>query len=244
MDIEHSTFQENIPAYALGALDADETAALEAHLRTCDRCRAELAGYRQVSQGLLAAVPPHQPPRELRNRLKETIARDRAKAPRRATWSFRQLAMGLTMLLLLGLNVFSFLQLRTLQQQQAKMLQQAQTDRAAMSMLAYPQTISLPIEGGQVAGTVLLNKEQNTAMLIVWDLPQLPGNETYQAWLVQPDGVRVSAAIFRPDPGEAYTAKMIATPQSLNSFTSLGVTVEPAGGSAKPTGERILKVDF
>ena len=40
---EHSLFREQLSAYALGALDAAEVPALEAHLGTCDSCRAELA---------------------------------------------------------------------------------------------------------------------------------------------------------------------------------------------------------
>ena len=45
MDENHAGFQENIAAYALGSLDPGEAAALEAHLETCETCRAELADY-------------------------------------------------------------------------------------------------------------------------------------------------------------------------------------------------------
>ena len=58
---EHSIFRENLSAYALGALEADELRALEAHLQTCDSCRAELGQYRAISDGLLAALPPRPP---------------------------------------------------------------------------------------------------------------------------------------------------------------------------------------
>lgn len=244
MDIEHASFKENIPAFALGALDPDDTAALELHLLTCESCRAELASYRKVSQGLMAALPPNAPGAALRNQLKSRIRGTRVRERRRITWSFGQLAMGLAMLVLLGINVISFLQLRSVQQQQADLLKQVQTDQTALSMLAYPGTQSFPIQNGQVSGSLLLNKEENTGILIVWDLPPLRADQTYQAWLVQPDGVRVSAAVFRPQQEQAYTAGMISSAQSLNMFSSLGVTVEPAGGSPQPTGERVLKVDF
>jgi anti-sigma factor RsiW len=45
---QHSRHLENIPAYAIGALDADESAALESHLETCASCRTELAEYRSL----------------------------------------------------------------------------------------------------------------------------------------------------------------------------------------------------
>ena len=38
-------FLENIPAYALGALEGDEQLALQKHLETCASCRAELDAY-------------------------------------------------------------------------------------------------------------------------------------------------------------------------------------------------------
>ena len=69
MDENHIAFQESLAAYALGALDADEVASLEAHLQTCESCREELAGYRALSDGLLAGLPPRQPSPALRRRL-------------------------------------------------------------------------------------------------------------------------------------------------------------------------------
>ncbi len=243
MDIEHSAFKENIPAYALGALEPDDTAAMEIHLRTCEACRLEVTAYRRVSQGMLGALPPQAPSPELRKKLREKIE-GRRPARAKTAWSFGQVAMGLAMLVLLGLNLVSFLQLRGLQNQQANLLHQVQTDQAALSMLAYPGTESVPFQSAQVSGSLLINKGENTAMLICWGLPPLPTDQTYQAWLVQPDGVRVSAAVFRADQGQAYTSGVISSPQSLNMFSSLGVTIEPAGGSPQPTGKRVLKVDF
>ena len=59
---EHTSFRENIPAYALDALDVEDATALEAHLQTCVSCRTELADYRAVSDNLLIALPPQTPP--------------------------------------------------------------------------------------------------------------------------------------------------------------------------------------
>ena len=70
---EHSLLRENIPAYVLGALDAEEAAALEAHLRTCEACRAELASYRDVSENLLMSLPPRLPSPTLRKQLQARL---------------------------------------------------------------------------------------------------------------------------------------------------------------------------
>ena len=51
--ITHAEASDLLGAYALDAVDADEVAALEEHLRSCPRCRDELRGHREVV-GLLA----------------------------------------------------------------------------------------------------------------------------------------------------------------------------------------------
>ncbi len=241
-------FRENIPAYALGALDADEAAALEAHLRTCDSgCPTELAAYQAIGQGLLTAVPPQQPPAALRRRVLSRLPR--AQAPRRRllpAWNPGQFALGFALILLVALNVLSLFQIQALQTQQAQVARQMLTGQAAFAMLAYPDTKSLPVSSSnpQVAGTLLLDHEHNAAVLIVWNLPPLAANQTYQLWLVDPTGDRTSAGLFRPEPGQPITSQAIFSMQSLSNYTGLGVTVEPAGGSPKPTGTRVLKVDF
>jgi anti-sigma-K factor RskA len=78
----------------------------------------------------------------------------------------------------------------------------------------------------------------------MWHLPELANDQTYQAWLIQPDGSRVSAGGFLPQEEESYTTQPIYSKQDLSTFVGVGVTIEPAGGSEQPTGPRILKVDF
>jgi len=241
-------FREDIPAYALGALDADAVAALEAHLRTCDSCPQELAAYRAVSDSLLAVLPPQQPPAALRRRLQGSLPRAARTQPSRPAWSlsFGQVALGMAILLLLAINLFSVLQLQTVQREQAQAAQQVQTGQAALAMLAYPDTKSVPINTttAGLTGTLLVDKEHNAALIVLWNLPPLPENQTYQAWLVDSKGDRTSAGLFHPQPGQALTIQAILVKQDLSSFTGLGVTVENAGGAPAPTGPRIFKVDF
>jgi anti-sigma-K factor RskA len=241
---EHSLLRENIPAYALGALDAEETAALETHLQTCDSCRAELTKYRAVGDSLLMATPPRQPSPALRKRLQSQLpSAQRTTRPRRM-WSFGRLAMGVGFILLLMMNLFSLLQLRAIQMQQSSFLQQLNASQFALSMLAYPGTQAFPITGENLSGSVLLDRERNTAALVIWHLPELSEEQTYQAWLIEPDGHRVSAGVFRPQPDMSYTTQPIYAKDDVSGFIGIGVTIEPAGGSEQPTGPRIFIVEF
>jgi anti-sigma-K factor RskA len=240
----HAPFIENIPAYALGALDVDDIAALEAHLRTCASCQTELAEYRALSASLLTATPPKQPSAALRKRLQSRLPSARKVSRPQFAWSFSRLAMGLVVVVLLALNLLSFMQLRQIQNQQAVLLRQVEDSQVALALLSSPDTQMLSIAGETASGKILLDRQSNMAVLIAEHVPQLEQNQTYQIWLVSSNGDRTSAGLFRPESGQLYTAKAIAPTQMFSDYVGIGVTVEPAGGSDHPTGKRLFKVDF
>jgi len=242
---EHPPFIENIPAYAVGALDAEDSAALESHLKTCVSCRTELAEYRAVSESLLTAVAPKQPSAALRKRLQSRLPSAQKTIRPRLNWSIGRVAVGAAFTLLLALSVYSILQVRALQLQQAQLTRQIQTSQTVLALLSYPSTQNVPINVNEsVSGTLLLDKDRNIATIVVWNMPLLQKDQTYQIWLIDPQGDRTSVGIFRPDPGQSLTTTSITSTNNLSDFVGIGVTVEPAGGSDHPTGSRIFKVDF
>lgn len=58
--MNHAEASELLGAYALDAVDADEAAAIEAHVETCPRCRDELRSHREVV-GVLAYAGQEAP---------------------------------------------------------------------------------------------------------------------------------------------------------------------------------------
>jgi hypothetical protein len=81
-------WRELLGVYALGQLEGDERAGLEAHLEGCAQCRAELALLEPVAQMLPHADPerfesaPQAPP-ELGARIAATIAGERKQTEKR-----------------------------------------------------------------------------------------------------------------------------------------------------------------
>ncbi|HXM16550.1 MAG TPA: zf-HC2 domain-containing protein, partial [Candidatus Eremiobacteraceae bacterium] len=76
---EHDQFRELIEAYALGALDANERAALEAHLATgCPECAKALEEARLVVTQLAYLAPPAEPSEMLRARVFRSVRADAA----------------------------------------------------------------------------------------------------------------------------------------------------------------------
>jgi hypothetical protein len=81
-------WRELLGAYALGHLDGDERAGLEAHLEGCGSCREELAALAPVAQMLPHADPARfelapEPPPELGRRIAATIEGEKQRAQQR-----------------------------------------------------------------------------------------------------------------------------------------------------------------
>lgn len=244
-------YRENLAAYALGALDADEIRALETHLKGCQDCQAELTDYQSVTTGLLEAVPPQTPPPDLRRKLAAQLPSGRARTPNLFTNIFARLSLGqvaiaFVVMILLGLNIFSSVQIRDLQRQQSVLAERLSNDQTALAMLSYPSTQALTVHPDvqNLAGSMLVDREKRIAVLVLWNLPPLDAGQTYQAWLIDADGNRVSGGLFAPVEDARYTTTTIRAPVPIGEFDGFGVTVEPEGGSEGPTGPRVLAVDL
>ncbi len=237
-------YLDDIPAYAIGALDAVEQQALESHIVTCELCRRELAAYHAISNALLTALPPVAPPLHLRRNLQKQLPAVSEPNSFRLKFSLPKFAFGFLVILLLGLNLFSFFQIQTLKQDQESMRTQLENGRLVLAMLSYPETNTYPITGTQIAGSILVDKDRNAAVILTWDMPKLDPNQTYQIWLITPDGKRTSGGIFNADPVSPFTSSPVSVPDNLAQYSGLGVTIEPAGGSPQPTGNRVFKIDF
>ncbi len=70
---EHSRWDEDLAAYAVGALDSAETVAFADHLAHCDRCRGELHRLMPAVELLPASVEQLAPPPALRGRIMAAV---------------------------------------------------------------------------------------------------------------------------------------------------------------------------
>ena len=102
------------------------------------------------------------------------------------------------------------------------------------------QTIALA--GTEVApeahGLIVVGSDGDEGAVVVEDLPPLDADQQYQLWLIDEDGQRTSGAVFSTD-ADGYAATMIISPVPLTNYTAFGVTIEPAGGSPGPTGQKV-----
>ncbi len=240
MDDSHITFKENLSAYALSALDAGETIALESHLQACESCRAELAEYRRISAGLLSALPPRPPRPALKRILQKRLVTPRPQS----RFSFGQIAIASAFIVLIALNIASLLQIYSLKRQQVELSNQYYSEQTAIAMLAYPGTQPISFDQNGISGSLLVDGNRNLLAVFAWHLPPTPAGKTYQMWLIDAKGDRTSGGLLTPDADQPFVMAMITSSVPLKNFTGLGVTLEPSGGSLQPTGPKVLRVDF
>ncbi len=91
----------------------------------------------------------------------------------------------------------------------------------------------------QATGKLLVDPDGTDAYLVAAGLPTLPSDKGYQLWLLQGEE-RTSGGVFRVDERGAGSL-LVRSPQPLADYTGCGITIEPATGSDRPTGERVLR---
>ncbi|WP_441121401.1 anti-sigma factor [Nonomuraea sp. H19] len=109
------------------------------------------------------------------------------------------------------------------------------------AVLAAPdaETLRRPVTSGGT-GTIVISRAEGRMVFISSGLAALPDSRTYELWLMSPDGPR-PAGLLGPAPG-GVTAPILVTP--LREDDHVALTVEPAGGSGKPTGKPILLAEL
>jgi hypothetical protein len=254
---DHTEIEELLGAYALDAVEPEEAAAIEEHLDTCPRCRAELAGHREVV-GLLGdgggAAPAglwerlsaslEEPPPPLRLVRAEGRSADpfpvgpaRRPKPRaglEVRWSTAVAAAAAAAAVIGGLGVeVARLDHRTnhlVREMQITALQ-ATAESAASRTDARRATLRSP-DGKLTLETVILPSGAGY-VLPGANLPRLPADQTYQLWgLVGTD---------RRNLGVLGNQPQVAAFQVEGDMVGLAVTAERAPGVTS-TGKAPLVV--
>ncbi|MFI6299399.1 anti-sigma factor domain-containing protein [Nonomuraea sp. NPDC050790] len=215
-------------AYALDALDLPERKDFERHLRRCQECADEVAGFLEATAELASAAA-HPPPAELRQRVLREIRQVRQSPPLvpgvAATRSWWRRLSGPALLAaacVLVAAVLGALLVRT-------GAELADSDRRAGDMaavLAAPDARLTSARVGDADARLVYSPSRGQIVLTSANMPALPRSRDYQVWLMGPGGVRPAGLMGR----DSYVVA-----GAVNPADRIGLTVEPAGGSRQPT---------
>lgn len=224
-------------AYALDALDDRERAAFEAHYGACEVCRTDVLEFRhtltQVADSLVAP-----PPMSLKATVMAEVATTRQLSPlvapvvaldeRRRARSLMSVAAAAAAIVMIVVGVVSFRggdETDTFAADLARVMEQPDS-----------QVLSLDNQGG-AEGTfkVAWSNSLGEAVLMGEDLTPTPDDQGYELWLKTPDSLTAMYVLDPAKDGNVHrTLKAPADP------IAWAITVEPAAGSATPTGDIIF----
>ncbi len=259
--------EEDLALYAMQAMTPQESGPVKAHLAACEECRAGLA---EVSGdlALLAAGVDQQPlPQGARQRFLDRIQADAAPASagpesarqssvfstharkKPARWPV-WIAWG-AVAALLALAAMQQIRIGTLNRQldqQATLLKRQSNDdgraQAVLNLLTAPsaQHVVLSASKTRPAPTARAVYLPSTGALILeaGNLDPVPGNKTYELWIIPTSGAPVPAGLFRPDAAGNASLVLPTLPKGVQA-RAFGVTVEDAAGSSTPTLPIVLQ---
>jgi len=233
------------PLYALGVAEEPERTELAAHLaRQCPVCKPGVEEAMRMVSAFSAVAPLKEPPKRLRRRVVLLAQPDRA-------YGWLSWALG-AVSLCLGVGVAWF-GIQDYQQERAISSLQARLERSAgraerleqtLEFLREPETREVTFgasgERQPPRGRVFVNATRGV-LLLASNLPPLPGDRTYQFWLIPKGANPLPAGLFRSD-AEGEALHLISQQVDLSRIAAVAVSVEPASGSPQPTTTPILVV--
>jgi anti-sigma-K factor RskA len=241
--IDQERFEDLKDAYVLGALPEEERLEFEQYLAAHPDLQAEIEELSAIA-GLLAFSPQEQEPSsELRRRIMDTVEAEavQPRTSQRRSWLAglweavgpRDLALAGAAMLVIGLFSWSMLlqgEVRDLQGRVQSLQSQPQDQSQG------PQMIALGGAGTeQGVRAELVTLEGDRAVLVAENMPPAPEGKTYQIWVIKGDTPEPSG-LFEPR-GDSIAA-VVENP--VEGADAVAVTVEPEGGSKKPTTDPML----
>ena len=218
-------------SYVLDAVSDAEREELERHLQHCPSCEAEVRGLRETA-ARLALARALTPPARMEQQVLAATYRTRQLPPlrrdqvRTARISPRRLAAPRRLAVLAAAaSVAAALALGL-----AQLSAQHQLDRARATAIA--RVVTAPdarvdtartSAGGNV--TVVTSAVLRESVVSTSGMASLPSGRVYQVWVMSPSGAR--------SVGLLHGSSLLAS--AVRPGDRIGITVEPAGGTARPT---------
>ena len=217
-------------SYVLDAISDTEREEFERHLQHCPACEAEVRGMRETAARLALACAV-TPPARMEQQVLAATYRTRqlpplpAHRPRRAMPRLvprvpRRLAM-----LAVAASVAAAVALGITQLTAQHQLDQARATAIARVVTASDAHVATARTSAGGSVTVVTSAALREAVVSASGMASLPSSRVYQVWVMSPSGARSA--------GLMHGSSLLAS--AVRPGDRIGITVEPADGTARPT---------
>jgi len=255
----------DLALYAMGALSADETEPVKAHLQVCARCKEEVRQNTLAGAAYAQTTPEVALPEGARTRFLARLAdtsQPQAIAPAQPLgkgFSWRTIfgtglvrwspalagAMAIALLVVGMDDLNKRAEIEPLIRQANRGAIDSAQLAQLMDLLTSPQAKKVALHPGPVTapppeGRVVYAARTGKLLLTASNLHPLAVGKVYELWILQPDGKKpLPAGTFSPDTAGYATMILADAPTGL-AVQGFGVTIENAGGSQTPTMPIVL----
>ena len=241
-------------AFVLDAVSEQERASFAAHLAACAQCRDEVAELRETAARLGTAQPVQPRPELKQDTLraayrtgqvgpvvagKESAEREPTGRAYRRPRAGRVRTAAPSLLTAAAAIVIAAAIAFGTHYADTRGQRQPGTAGPIAAVLNSPDAVmrTAPIGGGGMA-VVVTSRHEHMAVFIAHGLRGLPATRKYELWLMGPSGERSAGMLTTPSRGMAGPALI----KGVTSGDMVGLTVEPASGSLRPTSVPVVLV--
>jgi anti-sigma-K factor RskA len=210
-------------SYALDAVSDAERAEFERHLQHCPTCEAEVRGLRETAARLALACAM-TPPARMERRVLAAAYQTRQLPPLSADRPRRAFPRRLAVLAAAA-GVAAAVALGITQQSAQHQLDQARATAIARVVTAPDAHVETARTSAGGSVTVVTSAALREAVVSASGMASLPSSRVYQVWVMSPSGARSA--------GLMHGSSLLAS--AVRPGDRIGITVEPAGGTARPT---------
>lgn len=244
-DSDAEGFSSLFGAYALHALPDEDARAVDEYLIAHPESVREVGTLEEAVAMLPYHIEPVAPNTQLRTRIMAQIYADVANAPEQAptptsldTERAKRRTRGDVATRVWPMIAAVFLLCAVGFGGWAASLQSdlhTKEQQLAASGVTKPVLAALPNSGAQ--GQVTLLSAKQSAVLTISGLPALATGKVYQVWFIE-GSTPTGAGLFSPNTDGSWSGLVRG---DVTNAQAIAVSVEPAGGSAAPTGDIIAK---
>jgi Putative zinc-finger len=241
--------QELLEAYVLGTLDPTERTQVELHLQTCADCQRLVSEYAEVASRLpqaLATASQLSMPPEIKSRVFEIIAAERASTPTRqilVRWRPRLVTWGLAILLAFSLawgfrlNV-ALAQERALRSEFADLVDQQEIVLEVIdSSKTTKAFLRATADDSRSYGKLFTRSDFPDVVAMAGRLPVPPEGESYHLWVTQ-NGQTLLAGIMKVNE-QGFGLLVFTADQPGPVYESAQLILQPIG-STSPAGTPVI----
>jgi len=254
--------EELLPFYALDALTDEEKALVEAYLSEHPEARREVEQMGGAVSALPYGLPQVEPSPRTRAALMARVAVEQRanstaqnqlsrRAGRRENlirvFSFGFAAVAIIWAVFLNLQLLRLRsEISALNTAVAAQSNALKAINAKLAQPTPPSVITVSLKGTDVRpqahGELIGDPASQSAVLVIAGLSQLEAGKTYQVWLIDTAGPKSAGFLVVDANGQGVL--ILSAESAIGSFKSLGISIEPSGGSSKPTGKIVVLSDL